>query len=264
MVTGFVIGGPEPKRVLLRAVGPTLAAFGITQALADPQVTIYDGSGNVVAEVDDWGGSAETAAAMALTGAFTLAEDSLDAAHVTELDPGVYTMRVVNNSEAGITLAEIYDASENPNSQYQRLVNISSRGRVVGGQGVLVGGFIVTGNSPKRVLVRGVGPGLADYGVVGALADPLLKVYNAQEEVVASNDDWQTPLPTFEGQRTATGAEIETTNATVGAFALQDGSADAGLVITLEPGLYTVGLSSADQSDGTALIEVYEIPEAAE
>lgn len=261
LVTGFVIGGTESKRVLLRAVGPTLEAFGITTAVADPSLTVYNGAGEVVTQVDDWAGNAEVAAAMALTGAFTLDSASLDAAYVTDLDPGVYTMRVSNDSSPGIALAEIYDASENPNSQYQRLINISSRGNVVGGQGVLVGGFIVTGNSPKRMLVRGVGPGLLAHGLSNALHDPQLKVYNADEQIIAANDNWQSPQAVFTGQRTAAAAEITAANTTTGAFQLGEASGDSALIITLSPGAYTVELSSTDSTAGTALIEVYEIPE---
>ncbi|WED66275.1 YDG domain-containing protein [Synoicihabitans lomoniglobus] len=264
LVAGFVIGGDTSKRVLLRAIGPGLAQFGLTTALPDPQVTVYNATGEVVAEVDNWGGDDATAEAMSTIGAFPLAADSLDAVYTTELAPGAYTMRVTNNGDAGVAIAEIYDASENPNSEYQRLINISSRGRVVGGEGVLVGGFIVTGNSPKRVLVRGAGPGLGAYGVPGVLSDPKLTVYDANEQVVARNDNWETPAPVKVGQRTASAAEITAANANVGAFSFATGGTDAALIITLRPGAYTVELSSAADAAvaaGNALIEIYEIPE---
>ncbi|WED67032.1 Ig-like domain-containing protein [Synoicihabitans lomoniglobus] len=262
LVAGFVIGGDSPKRVLLRAVGPGLVQFGLTTALPDPQVTIYNSAGEVIAEVDNWGGDAETTATMSNIGAFPLAADSLDAVYTTELAPGAYTMRVTNNGAGGVAIAEIYDAAENPNSEYQRLINISSRGRVIGGEGVLVGGFIVTGNSPKRVLVRGAGPGLAAYHVPGVLSDPTLKVYNSQEQVIAANDNWETPTPIIVGQRTATAAEITAANAQLGAFAFAAGATDAALIITLSPGAYTVELDAATAGEsGNALIEIYEIPE---
>lgn len=264
LVTGFVIDGPNPKHVLLRAIGPTLAEFGVTGALADPQVTIFDATGTIVAEVDDWGGTTDLVAAHSLVGAFPLPLDSTDASHLLTLQPGPYTMRVSNQSSAGIALAEIYDAAENPNSEYQRLVNISSRGQVIGADGVLVAGFIVTGNSPKRVLVRGVGPGLTAYGVTGVLTDPRIHLYNGDEQVVARNDNWATADPVFTGQRIAAATEIETTNAIVGAFSLDASSTDSAIVITLSPGAYTVHLDSATLGQtGNALIEIYEIPEVA-
>lgn len=261
LITGFVVGGETPKELMLRAVGPTLADFGVTTAVDDPRIVVYNSSGTAVANSDNWGGSAETASVMARIGAFALPADSTDAVVVTSLDPGPYTMHVLNNGDPGVAIAEIYDASENPNSQYQRLVNISSRGNVTGGEGVLVGGFIVTGNSPKRVLVRGIGPTLADYGVSGALANPQLKVYNQDQQVVAINDDWSTPATVFPNQRTATAAEIDSANTAVGAFALGADSEDAALIITLRPGAYTVEISAADAGTGNALIEIYEIPE---
>ncbi|WP_221031770.1 hypothetical protein [Actomonas aquatica] len=262
LITGFVIGGDQPKRVLLRAVGPTLADYGIDNPVADPRITLFDAAGSELMSSDTWSDDANAAMAATVTGAFPLPEGSLDAALVTELAPGVYTLHVNHTGAGGIAIAEIYDAAENPNSEYQRLVNISSRGDVTSGEGVLIGGFIVTGNSPKRVLVRGIGPGLAAQGVSGVLMDPQVKVYNADRQVVAANDDWQTATPVFAGQRTATATEITTANTTLGAFALADGAADAGLIVTLAPGAYTVELSaSADGEQGNALIEIYELPE---
>lgn len=261
LITGFVIGGDEPKRVLLRAVGPTLADYGINAPVADPFITLFDGAGNELMSSDNWSDDANAAMAATVTGAFPLPAGSLDAALVTELAPGAYTLHVNQRGGGGVAIAEIYDASETPNSQYQRLVNISSRGDVAGGESVLVGGFVVSGNSPKRVLIRGIGPGLTAYGVSGVLADPQVKVYNTNKQVVAANNDWQTPWAVFTGQRTATAAEITTANGAVGAFALADTSKDAGLLVTLAPGAYTVELSSANQSTGNALIEIYELPE---
>eukprot|EP01031_Cornospumella_fuschlensis_P003778 gene3778-4716_t len=88
-------------------------------------------------------------------------------------------MHVIDGGETGVALAEIYDAAVNPNSEYQRLINISTRGEAGAGENVLIGGFIITGTSPKRVLVRGIGPGLAAFGLTGTLADPRLRVYGA-------------------------------------------------------------------------------------
>ncbi|WP_221031774.1 hypothetical protein [Actomonas aquatica] len=264
LITGFVIGGDQPKRVLLRAVGPTLADYGIDNPVADPRITLFDAAGSELMSSDTWSDDANAAMAATVTGAFPLPEGSLDAALVTELAPGVYTLHVNHTGAGGIAIAEIYDAAENPNSEYQRLVNISSRGDVTGGEGVLIGGFIVTGNSPKRVLVRGIGPGLAAQGVSGVLMDPQVKVYNADRQVVAANDNWQTATPVFAGQRTATATEITTANSTLGAFALADGASDAGLIVTLAPGAYTVELSASaatTDAQGNALIEIYELPE---
>jgi hypothetical protein len=251
LITGFVVGGPTPKRVLLRAVGPTLAGFGVTGALANPRLQLFDATGQVIAENDDWSG-ADTTAAMAQVGAFGFAAGAKDAALLVTLAPGAYTMQVAEVGGTGVALAEIYDASLNPNADYQRLVNISTRGEAGIGENVLIGGFIITGNSPKKVLVRGIGPGLAAFGLTGTLADPRLRVYRGSE-LVAENDNWSA-VP---AEATAAAQAARDT----GAFALATGSKDAALILTLMPGAYTGQVSSADgASTGTALVEIYELP----
>ena len=275
LITGFVIGGSTPKRVLLRAVGPTLSSFGVTGALANPRLQLFDATGKVIAENDDWSG-ADTTAAMAQVGAFGLTAGTKDAALLVTLAPGAYTMQVTEVGVAavagavataipgayttqvsevggtGVALAEIYDASLNPNADFQRLVNISTRGEAGIGENVLIGGFIITGNSPKKVLVRGIGPGLAPFGLTGTLADPRLRVYRGSE-LVAENDNWSA-VP---ADATATAQAARET----GAFALATGSKDAAVILTLTPGAYTAQVSSADgSSTGTALVEIYELP----
>src|SRR5690606_12000490 len=130
-------------------------------------------------ENDDWGAAvnqSDILAAIERTHAFGLEAQSRDAALLVTLAPGIYTAHIDDPTGQGITLAEIYDASEGADGNYQRLVNISTRGHVGVGEQVLIGGFIVAGNSPKRVLVRAVGPGLTALGVEGALVDPNLRI----------------------------------------------------------------------------------------
>jgi hypothetical protein len=127
-------------------------------------------------------------------------------------------------------------------------------------ESIMIGGFSVTGNSPKRVLVRGVGPGLAAYGITGALADPLLRVYDAAATVIAQNDNWETPQTVTGAQTPASASDLAAASASTGDFALKTGSKDAALIVTLAPGAYTAQLSSAATgATGVALIEIYEI-----
>jgi hypothetical protein len=250
LITGFVVGGGASKRVLLRAVGPTLASLGLSNALTNPRLQLYDGTGQLLLSNDDWVGSDITLAA-AQTGAFPFPAGSKDAALVASLAPGSYTMHITAVSDPGVALAEIYDASGSPQNEYQRLVNISTRGEAGNGENVLTGGFIVTGNAPKKILVRGIGPGLSALGLTGFLADPRLRVYQGST-VIAENDNWST---------LATDAAANADGASrAGAFALATGSKDASLVLTLAPGAYTAQVSSVDTTTGTALVEVYEIP----
>ena len=167
------------------------------------------------------------------------------------LAPGAYTAIVADGTNAGVALAEIYDASVNPNSEYQRLVNISTRGEVSAGEGALIGGFVVTSNSPKKLLVRGIGPGLAAFGLKSTLADPRLRVYRDGAQL-AENDNWS-------ANATEATATTEAARGT-GAFALTAGSKDAALILTLAPGAYTAQVTATDgSSTGVALVEIYEI-----
>ena len=246
----MVIAGTESKRVLVRAVGPALTGFGVAGALTNPSLKIYNSEGQAILDNDDWIG-AQTAASFAQTGAFTLPEGSKDAALVTTLAPGAYTLHILSSGPGGVALAEIYDASVNPNAEFQRLLNISTRGEAGIGENVLIGGFVVTGNAPIRVLIRGTGPALAAFGVPGVLVDPRLRVYR-DNALIAENDNWSADA--IEANATAQAA-LET-----GAFALSSGSKDAAMILTLAPGAYTAQVSSPDGvSTGNALVEIYEI-----
>jgi len=247
LITGFVIGGTGSKKVLIRAAGPALGAFGLASPLANPAIKIYQGS-NLIAQNDDW--SKDDAAEIARLGAFAFTAGSKDAALLTTLAPGAYTSHISDPSGpgTGVALAEIYDASVNPNAEPQRLVNISSRGRVTPDDGVLIGGFVVTGNAPKTLLIRGIGPALTAFGIAGVLVDPALTIYQ-DSKVIATNEGW------------ANNAAIATAAIQSGAFTLASGSKDAAVLITLNPGAYTAQIKSAkNASSGVALIEIYEVP----
>jgi hypothetical protein len=210
--------------------------------------------GILIAENDDWSAASnadEVIGVMRRTGAFGLAAPGRDADLLVTLQPGSYTAQVDSSGGQGVALAEIYDASTSPSAEYQRLVNISTRGFVGSGDDTLIGGFIVTGNAPKRVLVRGVGPTLAQFGVTGALANPRLKILQGNT-VLVENDNW--------GAGANTPAEVNAAATATSAFALDANSKDATLLITLAPGVYTAHVSSADASTGIALVEVYEMP----
>jgi hypothetical protein len=247
LITGLAIGGTESKRVLIRAGGPALAGFGLASTLPNPTLKIYRGA-TLIAQNDDW--NPADAAEMARLGIFAFPSGSKDAAILITLEPGSYTAQVsdLSGTGTGVALAEIYDASVNPTAEYQRLVSIASRGTVTVGDGALIGGFVVVGNSPKTLLIRGIGPTLTSFGLVGALADPVLTIYQ-DGEAIATNAGW------------ANNAAIATAATQAGAFALAAGSRDAALLVTLKPGSYTAQVKAAQvTSSGVALIEIYEVP----
>jgi hypothetical protein len=259
VIAGFVVTGTEKKKVLVRAVGPGLSGFGVGGVLTNPSVQIFSGS-TLVAENNDWSNNADVSAIGDSVGAFKLNNNSQDAAMVVELAPGAYTAVVQANGGNGVALIEVYDASTNTALNTQQLVNISTRGYVDTGDGQLIAGFVVTGNAPKRVLIRGIGPGLSQFSVPGVVADPQLKVFAAGNTLVAQNDDWSTPQAINANQVAATAADIAAASTATGAFPLAAGSKDAAIVITLMPGQYSAVVNGANNGTGAGLVEVYEIP----
>jgi hypothetical protein len=188
------------------------------------------------------------AAAFARTGAFGLAAGSRDAALLRALSPGGYTAQVTApgaTAADGIALVELY---EDQGPAAGRLVNLSARAQVGSGDGILIAGFTLSGNVPRRVLVRGIGPALAGFGVGGVLANPVLTLFRGAARV-RENDDWGGD-PALAAAFTAAGA-----------FALGEaGSRDAALTAVIAPGSYTVQVAGAAGGTGVALVEVYELP----
>lgn len=260
-IGGFVISGTGSKRVLVRAVGPTLTGLGIAanEVLGDPSITLHDAlHGNVVvASNDNWTDntdSAQITSVAASIGAQALAsDDTTSSALLTDLTPGVYSF-VVNGhgGTAGIVLAEVYDADTANTAA--KLVNISSRANCATGNKVAIGGYVVSGGAPKHVLVRAVGPTLTTQGLSAAevLADPVVEVHDALHGnvVIATNDNW--------GDNT-NATDIVSTGARIGAtpFAAGDATSSA-LLITLRPGVYSFVAQGRNGTSGIVLVEVYD------
>ncbi len=239
LVVGFVVAGGSAD-LLVRGIGPELVNFDVTGASPDPELQLYTGQ-TAGTFNEDWGTDATAIAAAARTvGAFALTAESKDAAMLVSVD-GSRSVHVRDESP-GVALAEVYEIGEGAG----QLVNVSARTLAGTGDEVLVVGFVIDGNVPKRLLLRGVGPTLGGFGVGGALSDPALRLFDADSEVVAENDDWNASLVT----------EVASS---VGAFALDANSADAALVYTAVPGAYTAQVSGADGGTGIALVEVYEV-----
>ena len=248
LVVGFVLGGNATKPMLLRGVGPTLADFSVVGAMMDPSLALYS-KGGLKGSNDNWTAvenPAEVRGMVERLGAFPLADTSADAAMVANLSSGAYTVELKNKSEeSGVALLELYDAGGNSGAN---LVNLSVLARVEAGSEAPSLGFVVSGDAPKRVLIRAVGPTLAAFGVEGALADPKLEIFK-DGALVGANDNW-------EGD-----AALSAAFASVGAFGLDDAaSGDAALIVTLAPGAYTVLASDAGNATGTTLVEIYDLP----
>lgn len=259
LTVGFVVGGTgasgaEP--LLLRASGPALAAFGIGSPLADPTLTVFNGSAVINAN-DNWGTPASNQAAIVNAGASVFAfpltnPSSLDAALVTSLASGSYTVQIGGNGAGlGTALAEVYDATTTITGTSPRLVNLSSTTQIAA-SGSMTAGFVIGGTAAKTVLIRATGPALAAFGVEATLPDPQLVLYTAQsgqETVVASNSGW------------GGDAAISAVSSSVFAFPLTNpASLDSAILATLAPGSYTAVANSVSNAGGVALIEIYEVP----
>lgn len=256
LIAGFVIAPGANKTVLVRGLGPALAAapFNVPGTLADPVLTLFgpDSATRVAATNDNW--NVADAAAFAASGAFALPAGSRDAALVVQLAPGSYTAQIAGagtGAASGVALVEIYDTDPAP-AGGARLVNTAVRAQVGTGANVLIPGLVVGSGAQKTVLIRAVGPGLAaaPFNVPGTLAEPVVTLF-AGSLGVATNAAWNSA-------RNA--ADIRSTARAVGAFPLAEGSRDSALLVTLPPGAYTIQVSGANATSGVALVEVYEVP----
>jgi Ice-binding-like/Putative Ig domain len=254
LIVGFYVSG-SGKNLLVRGVGPALAAYGITGPLTDPVLAI-DGPQGLIATNGSWqtnsNGQDQGAfitAAGSQVGAFALPGGSKDAALLATVNQGVYTASIVSpNGTSGVALAEIYDA-DTSSTPAARLMNVSARMNVSGGQGTLIAGLVIEGNIPQTVLIRGDGPVLATYGVTGVLADPKITLFSGGTQM-ATNAGWATGPSTV--------SDITSASAQVGAFPLPTGSKDSALLVTLQPGSYTIEVTSVSGATGVALVEVYD------
>jgi hypothetical protein len=259
--SGFVITGTSPKTVLLRAVGQGLSQFGIATPLAQPHLTLYNATGQAILTAQGYdptpSGSAAIGQISASVGAFPLMPPTTDTAVVTILQPGPYTVHVTSgDGTTGTTLAEVYDADQNVYATPSVLTNISSHA-LVDSTDPIYEGFVIGGTSSRKILIRGVGPGLDVFGLAG-LADPVLNVYQASGTLLASNNQFETPITPNPNYPGASAAAINAAAAATGAFALTPGSEDTAVLVTLVPGAYTATVYSASGGSGTTQIEAYD------
>ena len=260
LITGFIVGGTTPKQVLIRAIGPSLTPLGVSGAIADPQLQVFNGAGAIIpgASNDNW--NAADAAAMNAVGAFALPAGSKDAALIITLAPGLYTTQVSGvGGTTGVALIEFYDLDNPSPFSSQKVVNVSTRGLVGKDDAALIAGFIISGNAPKKVLLRAVGgqtlATLAALPTSAVLSDPVLTLRRRQSDgstiVVRENDDWESGNDA---------ALVSAAGDKSGAFPIPSGSKDSAMLISLPPGTYTAVVSGNGGGTGVAIVEVYEVP----
>lgn len=254
-IAGFVISGNSPKTVLVRAGSAVLTGAGLQGVLADPMLELHrlNGGDAVVARNDDWSSDATAADAIRSAanqvGAATWVSGTKDAAVLVTINPGVYTAVVKGKGDsAGMAIVEVYEVG-----QTSQVVNISTRSHVGVGDDVQIAGFVIAGDQPKTVLVRAGSAVLTAAGLHGVLANPTLELHriNGGDTTVDLNDDWSSDA--------AKAAAIRSAAVQVGAAAWADGTSDAAILITLNPGLYTAIVRGKNNGTGMAIVEVYDV-----
>jgi cyclophilin family peptidyl-prolyl cis-trans isomerase len=244
LIGGFIMRGNAPKRVMVRAIGPSLSSQGIQGVLADPVLELYDSGGNPIASNDSWADSNRQA--IVDTGIAPTA--TKEAAILTTLPSsaeGVGYTAIVRGlaNTTGIAVVEVYDLDSGPGST---LLNIATRGRVGSDdERVMIGGFFVGGTESKRILIRAIGPSLAAAGVTGTLADPRLELVDGNGNSLQSNNDWQNSTQANEIQQSG----LAPSN-----------TKEAALARTLGAGSYTAIVRGAGESTGVASVEIYQLP----
>jgi Big-like domain-containing protein len=241
MIAGFIIGGGASKTVAIQGIGPSLAAAGIVNFLRNPTLQLFRSSdGVVIATNDDWG-SAPNAAAIQAAG-FAPA-DRLEPAMMVTLPPGAYTAILSGvGGTTGVGLVGVYEV-DHPEAP---LVNISTRGIVLNGDDVMIGGFVVGGSGNQNVVITAIGPSLVTAGIPGFLPNPTLTVVRSSDgQVIATNDDW------------ATAANASAIRAS--GFAPAN-PRESAIMMSLPPGAYTAIVSDAGGAAGVAIIAVYTTP----
>lgn len=240
MIGGFIITGNEPKRVIVRAIGPSLQQAGVTDALADPALELRAVDGTAIASNDNWRDDSVARAAIEDSG--VAPQHDAEAAVIATLAPGAYTAIVSGtNGTAGTGLVEVYDLESDHDC---KLANISTRGVVRSSGDVMIGGFVLGGNSGRsKVILRAIGPSLAAAGLGETLGNPSLELHDGNGLLIDRNDDWP------QSQR----EEIERSGVA------PQNEKEAALLAELEPGSYTAVVSGNGGATGIALVELYNL-----
>ena len=219
----------------MRAIGPSLTAAGVVGALSDPTLDLFDSTGSLVAENDDWTSLPADRVPAGLEPA-----DPAESLLLVTLPPGSYTAVVRGaHGTTGVALVELYDLA----ATRSHVSNISTRGSVQSGDGAMIAGFIIGGDQATKVIVRAIGPSLTQRGVAGALSDPVLELHDAEGALIFTNDDWRSDQ------------EKQIKDSTIP----PQSDKESAILATLSPGNYTAVVRGVNGGTGVALVEVYNL-----
>jgi hypothetical protein len=240
MIGGFIITGNAGKAVIVRGLGPSLVAVGLSDVLADPLLDLRGSNGALIAANDNWKDSQRSL----IEGTLFQPSDDLESVIVANLQPGAYTAALTGrNQTTGIGLLEVYDTDDTSSAQ---LANISTRGFVRTGNNVMIGGFILGGTSnATRIAVLGIGPSLSQFGLSNVLADPVLELHDSNGTTLISNDNWM---------------DDPTSAAALIANGLAPGNGlEAGIFRSLPSGAFTAILAGKNGGIGLGVVEIYNL-----
>ena len=243
MIGGFIITGDASKRVIIRAIGPSMNDDGVINVLADPIVTLHGPDGSLLGSNDNWRENPAQAAEIEASG--IPPEHDLESAIAATLPAAAYTAVVHGTGQSsGVALVEVYDLEQGGAS---RLANVSTRGTVISGESVMIGGFVLggAGTGSPTIVVRALGPSLSQAGVTDTLGDPNLELRDGNGSLVLANDDWQDNAQ-------------QANELSQSALAPQE-SSEAAIILRVPPGAYTAIVSGAKGGTGVAMIEGYDL-----
>jgi glucose/arabinose dehydrogenase len=241
MIGGFIITGNANKRVIIRAIGPSLQQFNVPSPLADPVLELHGSTGALITLNDDWRDTQEAE----IVNSQLAPPNDLESAIIAILQPGAYTSIVQGkNGASGVGLVEVYDLDL---AAASKLANISTRSFVQTGDNRLIGGFILGGNGgTANLIVRAIGPSLTQFGISNALADPTLELRDSNGALILADDNWQDD-PNQAAQITASGLALSN-------------PLEAAISTSLLPGAYTAIVAGKNGGTGIGLVEIYNIP----
>jgi hypothetical protein len=236
-IAGLIVTGNSLKQIVVRGLGPSLAAAGVQGALIDPVIELYDASGNLLLSNNDW----QESQAQALRDANLAPSNDFESAILATLAPGAYTVVLRGNASAtGIGLVEVYDLQTSASS---KLGNLSTRGLVGAAQNVMIGGTIVTGQVNARIVFRALGPTMTSVGIANAMSDPQLDLFDGNGASISSNNNWK-----------------DSQEAAIVSTGLAPGNdLESAIVIDLVPGNYTAVVTGVNGATGVALVEAYHL-----
>jgi hypothetical protein len=253
LFAGFTIQGNASKTLLIRSAGPSLTGFGVPGAMGNPQLELHDAN-NVIGTNDNWqttqlGGVITSDQVGAIQNSGVAPTDPAEPAIVATLPAGQYTTIVQGvGGTQGVASLQVYDLSPNNGAI---LANISTRGFIQTGDNVMIGGFIVVGQS-SSVFIRATGPSLVDLGINNALPNPQLELHDANG-TLAANDNWQTTQ--IGGIITA-----DQSDAIQNSGLAPGDPAESAIIATLAPGGYTAIAQGVSGAIGVGVIEVFALP----